>query len=459
MLTDTFRPTFTSLEPADNDFACTMENMTIFQHPQTATTVTIEAPTTTPTTTIEAPMTKEILTTDKIQEKLEKLATYDEVTLKATTVKALKSLVSGVIPYTGKNKDALIEAILDATKGIRGRQALELETENQETKRLAAEAEAKALEAYAVTKDPTEVALRQAYKTLYVPETVEEVALKLTNTLTKIDRQVGDDRANSIDTAAILFVEEQRRRYEETTIKSRISGINKLLVTNEESLQATFDVFMRKVHILTHKAALAIAIKYKREVYQNAEVKKDIVIKPLLDKAIRVLEAAASGLNPNAFDVVLALGLVCGRRNAEVLYTEAEVQLIEGDIQHLLFKGQTKARHLPDKINQFYQIRVFAEPRLVAAGFDYMANSSLRLSIPDDVNPKYSKTISRRMNDGGWRAGYQPLVAKDMRVLYAQMLVEHCPSDTYLPIYLSKNLGHSPNDVSTAATYSKFRLV
>lgn len=237
-------------------------------------------------------------------------------------------------------------------------------------------------------------------------------------------------------------------KYENSTIvKTYIPKINRILDYYGEEGKA--------VSRCINYAVKAIRMEVKIQSNHNvAELHKSL--KPISESAIlhfidTVVNQCESGMIGNWLSAGLALGLLTGRRQAEIF---GDAGFVKIDDTHIEFSGQMKVRGTRDDIP--YSIPVINADQVLLL-LEYLKNAGKRGKTTAYVN----KTIST----GYSRAPHliKPLglsFFKDSRVAYG---LYHCshnkPVNFSNRAYLGLLMGHGEDDMDTSRSYEKFTLV
>lgn len=405
------------------------------------------------------------LTIDAIQDKLEKLASYDEQSLHQAPMNGeggLRTLAKGLINrYSQLKKPELIEAILEATKEIRERKAIErLAEENR------LEAERLALE---------EKRLNINVATLTKPELREQI--KVNRELNKDQIETPIERAEGIyrEIKSIAIssknLEEAKTRVNRVLLKvvqyetqmylpdSRKSNKTKIKKHLRELLEADDLLYQQAVSgLLTqfcneYDAAFSDEIKalnadYRNRVGQQQADLTEFSPQKFFDYAAQVLS------NPDHYgwvEVSKALALATGRRAAEI-HCSAQFE-VTGEYK-VRFSGQLKTKGRQD-VPESYEIPTLLPATQVVNALEHLESKGKRYSTADEADKKTSKQRSRAMEGTG-------ITYKDLRCIYAEVAAKRFWKPEESEVKTTKNdyfrqiLGHAENDVVTANSYQKF---
>ena len=267
-----------------------------------------------------------------------------------------------------------------------------------------------------------------------------------------------------VDNIAFKYCFEQRVSYQATTRKSNATKMYKALDVWLESLSGNFADDDRKTVVarfkkmmgtLNYQQNIDIATSYKAKVKTRIDGRRDIAAQPLIDRAIKELENLSDYRN-----VAIALAIVTGRRMAEILAV-GRFEL-SGTKNHLLFTGQSKTRgSTAGNSTEVFDIPVLAEPELILKAFEYLDNDKdkYRQETTEEVNKKYSKSLSRKMVVWSDFAGVT-MEFKSLRALYASVCFERLAADTDNEnSYFAKILGHGEKDITTAFSYMVWNII
>jgi hypothetical protein len=170
------------------------------------------------------------------------------------------------------------------------------------------------------------------------------------------------------------------------------------------------------------------------------------------------LEKSVSLLRSSSYlDLIIGLSALTGRRTAETA-TSAEFKCL--DASTILFNGQLKVKgkldvgpyEIPtlhdaqDLVNHLAILRK-AKPHLVSQSKKFHDCCS------KDINLRTKKHFENLFN-------YR-FTPKDMRALYAEICFKFINEKPNIsrPLYYSRVLGHSKDDVTTAQSYDDFRII
>ena len=405
-------------------------------------------------------MSTTTLTAPERQAKLETLATFDRITLDGSTVKELRELARGVVTNMTKlNKVEFVDHITDLTADIREANRIALEVAALEV----AETRERNMELEAANLTPaTPEGYRVALGIEGTNDTIETVKTELDYVArTASDRE---QLIELVDNIAFKYCFEQRVSYQPTTRKSNATKMYKALDIWLESLSGNHADDDRKTAVVRFKKMMGtlyyqqnidIAVSYKAKVKTRIDGRRDISAQPLIDRAISELENLSDHRN-----VAIALAIVTGRRMAEILAVgRFELSSTEG---HLLFTGQSKTRgSTAGNSTEVFDIPVLAEPELILKAIEYLDNDSdkYRLETTEEVNKKYSKSLSRKMVEWSTFAGVT-MEFKSLRALYASVCFERLATDTDNEnSYFASILGHGEKDITTAFSYMVWNII
>jgi len=236
-------------------------------------------------------------------------------------------------------------------------------------------------------------------------------------------------------------------RYEASTIiKTYIPKINKILLSFGELGSA--------VHRLLNDDLEEMRAKVNAITKQNTWSNHQNLI-PISEREVNNFIAQTvlkcSNTHINWLDVGLALGLLTGRRQAEIFGTG---KFSKVDETHILFSGQLKTKGRED-------VGSYVIPVINATWVIILLDKLTELGKRDKELSYINKTISTcyaRTCTAISKLGLT--VYKDSRVAYA---LYHCnytkPVEITDTAYCSSLMGHTVGDLTTAQSYEKFRLV
>lgn len=156
-------------------------------------------------------------------------------------------------------------------------------------------------------------------------------------------------------------------------------------------------------------------------------------------------------------DLSVFIALATGRRMAEVHGINTSFYATDDD--HVMFGGQLKTKGREDGVEP-YIIKTFADASRVVAAWERL--KTLRAPLPPfEVNRKLSKPLSSEMpasivalyNASGIEK------YKDMRDIYAAKMLDFLPVHITANAFVARCMGHSADDLITANTYQKIRIV
>lgn len=156
-------------------------------------------------------------------------------------------------------------------------------------------------------------------------------------------------------------------------------------------------------------------------------------------------------------DLSVFLALATGRRMAEIHGVATSFHAT--DNEHVLFEGQLKTKEREQGAPP-YEIRTLADASRVVAAWERLKTIRAPLA-PEAVNKKLSKPLSSEM-PLAIRKLYATagiLKYKDMRDIYAAKMLEHRPVHVTSNAFVARCMGHGADDLSTANTYQKIRIV
>lgn len=403
-------------------------------------------------------MTVVTLTATECQAKLETLASIDPDILAKTTVRELRELVRGVVTSVSKlNKTELLDHIADRTAAIREANRIALETAAIGAAQLK-ERNAE-LEAAKLSPANTE-GYRNALGIESFLDTIETVKTTLDAVARK--NEGFDHLCDAVDNVALKYCFEQSIAYQPTTRKSNNTELFKALDiwfknlqggAVDDDIKTTIARFKSKVGAINYDANKVISKEYRDSMKPRIDGLKDIAAQPLIDRAIMELENLSDYRN-----VAIAIAIVTGRRMAEIMAVgRFELSYKEG---YLHFSGQSKTRgSTVANSTEIFDIPVLADPAIILKGIWYLEEGGYRLETTDDVNKKYSKSLSRKMVEWSEFAGVQ-MEFKSLRALYGsvcfQRFAVHPKKESS---YLSEILGHGEKDITTSFSYMIWNVI
>ena len=237
-------------------------------------------------------------------------------------------------------------------------------------------------------------------------------------------------------------------RYEGSTIvKTYLPKINRALLEHGDEGKAVSRVLNNKMK--------DVRIEVKRATARSV-VERHNDLKPISEGAmLRFIESVVSqcesGMKGNWLSVGLALGLLTGRRQAEIFGDSTFTKI---DDTHIEFSGQMKIRGTRD--DNPYTIPVINADEVIML-LEYLSSAGKRGKTPSYVNKTVSTGYSRSPQL------IKPLglsFFKDSRVAYGLYHCAHSKPDSItIQAYLGKLMGHGENDLETSNSYQKFNLV
>jgi len=236
--------------------------------------------------------------------------------------------------------------------------------------------------------------------------------------------------------------------YEDSTIvKTYLPKINRVLLTHGE-----FGQVVSKL-VNNHFKAARLEVDKTTDI---RVVERHNDLKPISQTTIQtfiesVVERCESGSKICWLSVGLALGLLTGRRQAEIF---GDAEFVKVDATHIMFSGQMKMKSRQDV--GAYVIPVFNADwvvMLIGKLTEADKRGKTKVYVNETISANYSRTP--RLT--------KPLglsFFKDSRVAYA---LYHCtyskPESITIQAYLGRLMGHGEHDLETSNSYQKFKLV
>ena len=148
--------------------------------------------------------------------------------------------------------------------------------------------------------------------------------------------------------------------------------------------------------------------------------------------------------------------LATGRRMAEIHGEATSFSYI--DEHHVMFEGQLKTKGRG--VTAPYSLYVFADARRVIEAWERLCSLKPPMS-PEAVNKKLSKPLSseKPVSIAALYATSGIEQYKDMRDVYAARMLLQKPETMTANAFISRCMGHGADDIATANTYQKLRIV
>jgi hypothetical protein len=151
------------------------------------------------------------------------------------------------------------------------------------------------------------------------------------------------------------------------------------------------------------------------------------------------------------------IALSTGRRMAEVHGIDTKFEYVDNET--ILFTGQLKTKDRSVG-NKPYQIHVFCEAVNLVKAWERL--KILRQPLePEAVNKLLSKPLSTELPTHLKLLFEQAGITKykDMRDIYAARMLQFKPENMTANAFVGSCMGHGENDLNTAETYQKIRIV
>lgn len=237
------------------------------------------------------------------------------------------------------------------------------------------------------------------------------------------------------------------------------------LEANTASYQQLKDVFELFSKML-HQSYTAVAKAKHKRLADVLNERKDSVCEvevfELYQWARRVLSQDFSVLKKTAWlDITIALMLVTGRRQSEILAT-ASFEQIDGRSDVVNFSGQLKTKE-PEGRFKVFEIPVLASPSQVVAALDWLTGMGKREQDPAKAHKRFSKEVGGhcKIVNQYLKVVFVPegkdsiyLKGHLCRQIYAQVCGEVLtPRGMKLHNYISDILGHGATDNHTSDNY------
>lgn len=172
-----------------------------------------------------------------------------------------------------------------------------------------------------------------------------------------------------------------------------------------------------------------------------------------LDNFINKLDIAKA----NWKELSVFLALTTGRRMAEIHGISTKFEYVNSDT--VLFTGQLKTKDR--SVGSFpYEIHTFCDAERVVKAWERLSILRSPL-VPEMVNKLLSKALSSEL-PLSLKAIFEEsgiTKYKDMRDIYATRMVEFCPVNMITNAFVGRCMGHSEDDLKTANTYQKIRII
>lgn len=187
----------------------------------------------------------------------------------------------------------------------------------------------------------------------------------------------------------------------------------------------------------------------KLQVARLKDASSDIIrvkAAPMLRGARKII-ASATDPGTSVDHVVTALGIVTGRRMAELLVT-ARFEVV--DDNHVMFKGQLKT---PDADPPAYKIRILAPADQVVRALRVVRDAYPSMTL-EGANGAPQQRLSKIVKRIDKNISFHTL-----RTIYASILYEAARPTTMMSInaFMAAALGHS--NIATSVSYTKLRVV
>jgi hypothetical protein len=336
----------------------------------------------------------------------------DLSTDKFWTSKAIAALATGLVPIKGDNTTRATKAVLIDR----------LKTYIQE-ERLAAS-----------IVDETAI--------LYARQTLSDCSLNTDRLVNFIKTLQGQDLVDSISSLIL-----SNNYAPSTIVKTILPEVSKLLgVYYKEtdgfsvrgSLYARFKALRESVNETT-KANVAKHCK-------NRQITDWSVVTPFVNQILDNIDTVSWK------HLSVALAISTGRRQAEVHSVSTTFEYVNEST--VRFEGQlkTKTRGQVDA----YEIPCLFDPTKVITAWQKLKSLG-KCAQPEDINRLYSKALSGELplDIKAFKLSANLTAYKDNRDLYAAYCVTQKPVTVSANAYLSRIMGHSEDDLSTATTYDK----
>jgi len=259
----------------------------------------------------------------------------------------------------------------------------------------------------------------------------------------------------------ILINESLKQTYKtpKSFLKTGLPNLFKAMEKDERYLQHQMRLkHIRKVMNLENKEGFQkINTDYKDDVKEFHKCRKEIKESVVMEFAKKVL----SSVRPDWRDVALAISLVTGRRQAEVLGDHSEWSI--KDDSTLNFKGilKGKGREEGDLINKWVEVHCLIDSQLILNGLEQIDRSEVRIGH-ERVNARYSKDFSTRKTTAMMKLYHDSGLEKykDSRDFYSAYLSRNVYVQDSLESeehFIMKSIHHE--DLVSAMSYRKFKLV
>jgi hypothetical protein len=160
---------------------------------------------------------------------------------------------------------------------------------------------------------------------------------------------------------------------------------------------------------------------------------------------LRTARAIVRDQDAGAYELLAALCLLTGRRVNEVASRGTIETVAPASQRVMLFSGQLKKRGEPFPP---YNIAVLADPRIIAAGWA-RCQAALADTKPQTI---IARTIEWS-HDTFADVDGQGLQTRELRAVYAALILKNKPQSVTVTTWLASQLGHSPDDDFTALGY------
>lgn len=418
-------------------------------------------------------MSRSLTSPQEIQAKLNELASLEPLAIEKATVKELRKIAAGLVSGSyNMRKDKIVQELQQLSN--QARQKLEEEKLKAEEERINRELELKSKQSKEEIErlqdegivDTDKVRNRIA-NGFSAKEKGKEVYKNLRESILPLIPDLEQISAVAYSIGAALTGQEISAGYSPSTIKSRKTDIKESLRELVEQENDSFKDYLKlavgklikNYDDITRNFTISVNESNKQRVAVQCESDNRVPINPipLIEKAKQVLSQVKNNKNLRYQDVVIALAIATGRRQAEILSTGTFNYVDEST---LVFTGQAKGRASRElTLEREIEITTLVDAQLVMDGMDWLDKKHLRLLDPEKVNDKYAKPLSREMDV--WSKKVNTKISfKDLRAIYALCCHEwHNLKGEDFNVLTAKNLGHDKGDITTAHSYRKFKLL